>query len=336
MNATKFISFLCLLALPFGLIGQELPSGKAQKDQIASKLWRALGSDLKNALKCNTPSVVDRLVIEFKIPKKLVRKFLLYALNYSSTNLDIQQVLYRYPHYNEDAIKDDLMRLTEVGLMNKQTTRWTISSKGKILANKYWEIRLADAYECGKASEDHLKTLTSITEKLISAYAKNKVFNSVRLRIANRPEFFKDSPLLLMANEYQKDLTAIFNDNGHYRIDYLLVTDKSKKWQDVSLSALAKELLGATRNGRVYAVTKCADQPNWRVGLTGCTAAISELLNHDLIIHKNDSINQTPRGNELFQEAEVLADKRLYKAWDILSIEEYEALRNAIEWVIKS
>ncbi len=331
MNATRFVSILYLIGLSIGLIGQELPLQRAQKDQMASKVWRALGEALNNASECNPQPVIDKLAAEFQLPKDHIRKFLSYTLNYSSENLNTEQISYRYPHYNEDSTRGDFIFLTEAGLLKRNAIGWNITSNGETLINKYWEIKLADVSTCENGQEERLKALTLTSERLISAYANNEIFKSVKLRIANRRDSFSEYPLLLLANEYQKDLTAIFNDNGHYRIDYLIASNENQKWQDISLSALAKELLGATRNGRIYQVTRCADQPNWRVGKVGCDLAISELLDHDLIKLENGNISQTTRGNELFNAAEVLADRRLYNVWDILSIEEYEELLKVLE-----
>ncbi|MCE7993194.1 MAG: hypothetical protein HEP71_14505 [Roseivirga sp.] len=335
-HSTSLINIICLLLVSFSLSCQESISERAKEDQIASKLWRALGQELNKAVECKTASVIDELATEFQLPNTRLRTFLLYTLNYSSENLKAEQVLYRYPHYNEDSIRRDFMHLTDLGLFNNKTTSWSSSANGDKIITQYWGLRQKEASICGQAQHQNIETLTAVTEKLITAYAKDEAFSSVRLRIANRPDSFDEYPRLLEANEYQRDLTAIFNDNGHYRIDHLIASAENQKWQELSLSPLAKELLGATRSQRVYPVTRCSNQSNWRVGKAGCDLAIAELVNYDLIILEDDSIRQTPKGHELFQAAELLADNRLYSAWNVLSSDEYTALLEAVAWVAEA
>ena len=169
----------------------------------------------------------------------------------------------------------------------------------------------------------------------MTAYAENETFQSLRLRIQNRPDSLSQWPPALRARELQRDLTTVFNDNGHYRIDLLLASSQSNQWPQLQLSALAKELLGATRNRRIYSVNRCYSQANWRAGKQGCDNAISELLTSGLAVLKNDSIRQTEPGHELFQAADRLADDRLYATWDVLSTEEYENLLEVLDWLTK-
>lgn len=331
-NTAVFI--LCLLLISPGLSGQELISKRAKQDQIASKLWTALGSALNKKLQCQPAPVFDQLADRFGITNQATRIFLRYALNYNSESLSSEQVLYRYPHYNKDSIRHDLAYLEDLKLLERNSDRWTITTTGKMLKKEYWQSRTASFESC-KVDNNYTIELISIAEKLITAYAENETFQSLRLRIQNRPDSLSQWPPALRASELQRDLTTVFNDNGHYRIDLLLASSQSNQWPQLQLSALAKELLGATRNQRIYPVNRCYNQANWRAGKQGCDDAISELLTSGLVVLKNDSIRQTEPGHELFQSADRLADNRLYAAWDVLSTEEYENLLEVLDWLTK-
>ena len=249
------------------------------------------------------------------------------------TNLNADQVLYRYPHYNEDSIQEDLRQLTNIDLLEGNLSSLTVSNSGKDLIRKYWNKKIENAALCDNSDDTQAGILVSISRKLLMEYSKNEDLRSVRIRMKNREQSFDEFPVVLQANEYQKDLTAVFNDIGHYRIDFLLENNTNGKWKELRLSPLAKELLGVTRNQRKYPASKCSTQPNWRVGQEACYEAFSELEEAGLINFENDTLHQTVNGDELFRAADKLSDERLYSAWNALTNEEYEKLLKALEWV---
>lgn len=322
-----------ILLLPLLSISQESIPERARKMQLHSKLWSALGTDLKTNMGCTSESVLEKLRSQFSFSNVHLRSFLIYANNYSIDSLQIHQVLYRYPHYNKDSVEADIATLEDLELLTQTANGYQTTSVGNEVLNHYWQLRLAEATNCKRIDSEHLTALITVVKKITAEVMKIERFRSIRLRISNRPDGFDGYPLLLQANEYQRDLTTIFNDNGHYRIDFLIESNDDNRWQELDLSPLAKELLGATRNNRLYAITRCYNQRNWRVGKNGCDKAITELHVLDLIGNDNDSIYQTAKGHALFTAANELADERLYAAWKNVTNDEFEALLKTLDWI---
>ncbi len=325
------ISIFCLLTFLAELSGQISVSEQANKDQAAGKLWSALGNNLTRKLGCPISNVPELLVGREDLSENHLKWFLSYFLNYNVEALDLSQIHYRYPHYNEMAIQRDMDHFIQLGLIIRGANGWILEDQGAAIIDDYWEFKLKEASACEEESS-HIIVLNTIARKVIAAYDEIQGLPSVRLRIRNRPSGFEDFPALLKAFVFQQELSAVFNDIGHHRFDYLSATE-AEEWTKWELSPLAKELMGATRNDRVYEIERCYNQPFWRVEPQICDGAVKELFNLGLIEMRPGQINQTNLGKQYFQAADDLADDLIYSAWDKLSQEEYESFKNALEWL---
>lgn len=313
------------------LSGQISVSEQAQIDQAAGKLWSALGSNLSRKLGCTTSHVPDNLGSRTDLTEIHLRRFLSYFLNYNVEALDLSQIRYRYPHYNEAAIQEDLDYFTDRGLVVRSANGWTLSTQGAAIVEAFWDFKVEEAVACEERTP-HLNVLTTTARKIIQAYHERQGLPSLHLRISNRPSGFEAYPKLLQAFIFQQELSAVFNDIGHHRFDNLLSTG-AEEWTEWELSPLAQELMGATRNHRIYAVERCYNQAFWRVAPRACDGAIQELLDLGLVELRADSIYQTSLGNRFFNAADEQAEERIYGAWNQLSHEEYGVFKKSLEWL---
>lgn len=331
MLKNGLVSVFCLMMILSELSGQILVSEQAQSDQAAGKLWSALGNKLSQKLGCSSSDVSDLLKNRADLSENHLRWFLRYFLNYNVEGLDYRQISYRYPHYAETAIQEDMDHFSQLGLIYKRAEGWALKDQGYAIINDYWALKIEDAASC-EASNSHLTVFTSIARRIISAYDSIQELPSLQLRIRNRPAGFEAFPIVLQAFVFQQELSAAFNDIGHHRFDNLLLMG-DKEWVGMKISPVAAELMGATRNNRVYAMERCYNQSFWRVGTEKCDEAVKELLDLGLMELQRDSISQTSRGKQYFTSANDLADQRIYSAWDHLTNQEYESFRRSWEWL---
>ncbi|MDW3193782.1 MAG: hypothetical protein R8G66_15530 [Cytophagales bacterium] len=188
--------------------------------------------------------------------------------------------------------------------------------------------------ETCKPDYAHVNVLTTIARKIISFYATRLKLPSLELRLDNRPMGFEEFPPILQAFIFQQELSAAFNDIGHHRFDNF-ASVSVEEWAKWELSSLARELLGATRNHRVYAIERCYNQPFWRVTQITCNEAIQELLDLSLIESRSDSIYQTNLGRDYFNAANELAEEHIYGAWNHISQQEYDSFKETLEWLYR-
>jgi len=309
----------------------------ARRDQLSGKLYQALGPLLTNSIRnAHLIDFAAELSNEYELDGKPLTAFIIYVGNYTRDELTIEQVLYRYPHYNRDSIQDDFNRLVASGLLIKDQSMpiYRVTSLGDQVLISYWHLRVEQVKTYDEIDMQRLEAFKNLLVKVVSESSKNSP--STRCRIRSRPENFDAMPLVVQVTELAKEYTAFINDASHYKYDRLIALTNDPKWQRLKLTPLAKELMSATRSGRVYDLSVCYRQSNWRVGPKGCDAAVQELVQLGLVQRNGGDIFQTIEGAVLSTVAEDLADKTLYSAWTNVSVAEYNQFVEGINWLLEN
>lgn len=333
MSSLLVFYFIILL---HPLMGQSEISSRADAEEMSVRTWRALGPTLNTSI--SKSSIVDILPLlskQYNLPDGTIRSFLIYTLNYTRNELEAAKVLYRYPHYHADSIASDLEAIAKAGLLKsaRNTAQYRATSRGKQLLKRYWKLRVDQAQSYNKIEPAYLEVHRDVLTKILARAATIEGSQSVLVRRRSRPKNFKSLPLVIQVSELLKEYTAFINDISHYKYDFLLSNTKEKKWSKLSLSPLAKELMSATRNQRIYDLSRCYNQVNWRVGQIGCDSAVEELISVGFLERKGSEIFQTTEGARISLLAEQLNDNRRYAAWNTISLQEYEEFAKGITWI---
>lgn len=316
-------------------LSQSVPE-QAAKDEIWLKTYQTLGIKLRTKLRATQKSgIIASLSEEFKIEEKIIRAFLRFALNYAP-DISVEKVLVRYPHYNATPLREELSTSLEQGLLKhkKKKDTYRVTRKGKVLIKKYWSLKTNQAKQLKIDLNEALAVIYSTLEKITKEagmMTDGFVNSSIRWSMENKYKAPKKALLLVSVFNPFNDLIAFVNDNAHYRFDRLVKMEP--KWNSIQLGSLAKELLGAMRNGRTYMLNQCYEQPNWRQPKENCQLAIKELLNYHLIQEKDNHFTQSEKGQNYFKAAEQLTIKRLYSSWDVLDNSTYLAYKAALEQI---
>ncbi|MDW3193783.1 MAG: hypothetical protein R8G66_15535 [Cytophagales bacterium] len=99
------------------LSGQSSVSEQAQTDQVAGQLWSALGSNLSQKSACSIFPLWAILRDQENLTEDNLKRFLSYFLNYDVEGLNLNQISYRYPHYNKTAILKDIEHFIHLELI---------------------------------------------------------------------------------------------------------------------------------------------------------------------------------------------------------------------------
>lgn len=306
---------------------------------MSVRTWRALGPTLTNSIrKSSTIQVLPELSKRFNLSTPILRKFLIYTLNYTRNDFDIQKVLYRYPHYNEDSLAHDLKVIHAAQLLKKTRNKssYRTTSKGNQLLKAYWKLRVKQIQSYHVVELESLEIFRDALKKILVESQKVEGSKSVSIRMRSRPNNFKRLPVVVQVSELLKEYTAFINDVSHYKYDVFLSETTNQAWQDLKLSPLAKELMSATRNQRVYDLNRCYAQQNWRVGQTGCEDATKELMELGFLKREGNNIYQTDTGTKISGLAEELSDERRYAAWKTITPTEYDQFTRGLEWIEKN
>ncbi len=318
------------------LISQSKISSRADAEEMSVRTWRALGPTLNTSIsQSSTVDILPFLSKKYSISNGTIRRFLIYTLNYTRNELEAAKVLYRYPHYHADSIASDLAAIAKVGLLKRarNTAQYRTTSRGKQMLKSYWKLRVDQAQSYNKIEPAYLEVYRDVLTKILARAEMIEGSQSVLVRKRSRPKNFKSLPLVIQVSELLKEYTAFINDISHYKYDFLLSNTKDKKWSNLKLSPLAKELMSATRNQRVYDLSRCYNQVNWRVGQIGCDSASEELIRIGFVERKGHEIFQTTEGARISLLAEQLNDSRRYAAWNTINLQEYEEFAKGITWI---
>ncbi len=309
---------------------------RANEDQISTPTWRALGPVLGNHIQETSGiNINEELSEQYNIEYSSLRKFLIYTLNYTSMDLSHAKVNYRYPHYNTDSIQGDFSELAALGLIEEASSEsYRATADGMEILDTYWQLRLEQAAAYDVVDQAYLEIFNSVLQKIINEATLMEGSRSVRVRLSGRPDNFEELPLVIQVSERLKEYTAFINDMSHYKYDHLLQSPQGEPWADLQLSPMAKELMSASRDGRVYEIPHCYDQPNWRMGKEGCDTAINELIDMGFVQTQEGTMIQTEAGAKISAIAEALNDQMRYSAWRSITMAEYELFVEGINWVL--
>jgi|GEM_PF-5233906 len=319
--------------------GQSSVEAMANRDEMSVRTWRALGPTLTTSIrKSSTVQLIPKLSERFNLSTPILRKFLIYTLNYTRNDLDTQKVLYRYPHYYKDSLTHDLEAIHAARLIKKigNTSSYRTTSKGNQLLKAYWKLRVKQVQSYYLVEPESLEVFRDVLKKILVESKKMEGSKSVSIRMRSRPNNFNRLPLVVQVGELLKEYTAFINDVSHYKYDVFFSETTNQSWQDLKLSPLAKELMSATRNQRIYDLDRCYTQPNWRVGKTGCESATKELMELGFIRREGNNIYQTATGTKISDLAEELNDRRRYAAWKTITPREYDQFTRGLEWIEKN
>ena len=308
--------------------------------QISGTTWRALGPGLSTTIRETSQVYIsDLLAARYEIEKPIIQNFLRYTLSYTRDQLSPDKVVYRYPHYNRSAIEEDIQQLVDAEVLEQVDTLFKSTSMGGQILTSYWDLRRQQVRYYDYLSDDQLQTLYTVMSKIVTK-ARNLGGSypneSVHARFLSRPQTFEDEHLAIKVSELLKEYTAFINDVSHYKYQQFPKQTSDERWKNLELSAMASELMSATRNNRVYDVSRCYNQSFWRQGQTNCDAAINELIEAGLVSREDESIRQTTLGSELSNAAEAFADKRRYKAWQDVTITEYVEFVEILNWILSN
>ena len=331
MNSLRYL--LCLLGLLSLTTACEPKVGvadQANDDEAWYHLYMAVSAGLKAAI-FQDEDVYDAIKGAHGYEHKIVRNAVKYATNYGPL-ISVSKVLYRYPHYNKEAVEVDLLALVEAGLFRVLPSgSYRTTPEGQQIVNTYWEWSASKAKASDKVPEPDLVLLEEVLAQLVlaaSSLEDDFPNASIKNRIKSRPTQFSELPMAIKVQTYLREYTAFINDNAHYRYANYFSTQNVS---DLDLSPLAYELLSASRSRTPsYKLLKCIGQPNWRVGEVGCSRAVMELEEEGLVQLLGGELRQTDKGKALYQSASEFSDQRLYKTWSGLTLEQYAAFRQVL------
>lgn len=335
---TSLFVLLVTLLLGTSTHAQSEVELRANEDQISTPSWRALGPVLGNHVQETSGiNINEKLSAQYNIEYNSLRKFLIYTLNYTSTDLNLAKVNYRYPHYNTDSIQSDFKELVVLGLIEEASLEsYKATADGMEVLDTYWQLRLEQAAAYDVLDQAYLEIFNSVLQKIINEATLMEGSRSVYERLSSRPDNFKELPLIIQVSERLKEYTAFINDMSHYKYDHLLQSTQGEPWAGLQLSPMAKELMSASREGRVYEIQRCYDQSNWRMGEEGCDTSINELIDMGFVQTQDGTMIQTEAGAKISAIAEALNDQMRYSAWKNLAMDEYELFVEGINWVLEN
>ncbi len=333
---------LTLLCLCFSASSAETSvARKANQEQLSGKTWQALGPILSQSVKAAHPHPMDIYALldeEFNdLDQNNIKLFLKYVLSYSPDNITIHSVLYRYPHYRPEGIQSDLDQLVSQNLIHTSTNSksYQQTALGSRLLDSYWQLKIKQTKNYQAIGADELNFYYTVFDKILKSGKQLDRSKSSQKAAESRPDHFEQLPTALKLSVLHKEYTAFMNDIGHYKYDHLISTTANPQWRTVAMSPLAKELMGATRAGRIYDLNRCYQQSNWRVGKTGCDQAVAELIDLEFITKQDHSIMQTEKGSVLSAAAESLADETRYSAWNAITMADYDRFAAAVKALLK-
>lgn len=305
---------------------------RAQNDQIWGETYRKLVQELGAAWMGEARAEFQANHNLSDADAALVRRYL---IAYPADDLQASQVLLRYPHYHPDAVYNDFLRLAELGYIEARSSNvWRVTDNGANVVLSRITILEQHALKhesiLNETADDVLTLLDKITADA-GALSDGGINESIQWRLHHRFRMGADAPRLARINERIWDYIAFINDNAHYRLDRYAKHAATQGQEIPLLSPLAKELFAAMRYDREYALSRCVQQPVWRVSETMCTSAFDELIGLGWAEPShNDSFRQTVEGATLFKEVEALTDQRLYGTWANVSDDEYERYLDAL------
>lgn len=310
----------------------------ANKDQISGTTWRALGPGLTSTISETSQIYIsDRLGVQYELDKSVIQKLLRYTLSYTQDQLSADKVIYRYPHFNRDSVENDIQKLASKGLIEKVDSIFKTTSAGDQILKSYWNLRRQQVQYYDYLNDKDLQTLHTVINKVVTK-ARNLggtyPNESIQARFLSRSKTFEDEHVAIKVSELLREYTAYINDISHNKYQELPKQTSDKRWKKLELSAMASELMSATRNNRSYDVNRCYNQSYWRQGQRNCDEAINELIDAGLVFKENEIIKQTYLGAELSKAAEDFADQRRYRAWSDVSIAEYKRFVEILNWIL--
>ena len=297
-------------------------------DQIWGPTYNAIAGKIQNNL-AGDVSIYQMVADSVSLDAQDARNLLIFATRYTANAFSVEKVNFRYPHYNPDSIQHDLDRLETLDLIESTTAEsYRLTTSGQATLNYYWEIKKGQAQNFDLLSDQDVEALYLVVRKIVDAALgledgfKNE---SVKFHENSLPQGFDRFPKVVQVVELLWQFIAFVNDTAHYKYDnYINASGDSDLNRFLSLSALSKELMGATSRGRAYDINRCYTHRVWRMGKGGCDLAVDELLEFGLLEKSGNTVKHTEYGALLSKNVEEAADRRRYSTWKEVTSQEYD------------
>ena len=333
---TAFVASLLVVSPTPAQVGPDPEvSSNFIQDQIWTATWRVLKQQLDGFVAQRSDSSISELLAaEHAVGAREIGLYLRYTTNYTFDDVSTTRVVYRYPHYGNEAIDADLERLCRAGLLEFGNDEGVFrsTSLGRRIRTAYWLRRRAQSEHLPAAALVEL-TVISATLKKVSRAAIDLDDPFPNESIAARRQSWTDANTnnsLVLSQEYYADYTAFNNDNAHYRFDRIEGLARIPVRLQSRPSPLAKELMATMRNQRTYSIDRCSAQANWRQPRAVCEAAFDQLHALGLVTVNNGSYAQSELGVAYFSFAQERAERRFYVPWQVLTAAEYDRYKRAL------
>lgn len=250
---------------------------------------------------------------------------LINAHHAGAEGLDPDELRYRNPYANPQALNDNIQGLVDSGyLATNGTGRYLPSAKGReVVSGLLADFAIMFAQPT-PATEEDLQRLTGLLQCLVNASRETPPPPPKTALLASRRlDRGPDAPLMAALNRALGDLNA-YRDDAHLA-----------SWRGLGVSGRAWETLTAIWNDTAHNAEKLAEAfPFRQYEALDYEGALAELAERGWITgDKEGNYSLTESGRAIREEAENATDRAFYACWDCLNDAELAELQTLVERV---
>jgi len=290
---------------------------RAANDQIWHHYWQVTSTLETQHL---PPRLYQSLAKSANLQEGHIRLLFRYGLYFDGQTISLDLILRRYPHYSPSIVTERILSLHASGLLLRDGDIFRFSDKATELLQALMNARQEGGLHTPLPV---LAALTKITQALeleigtLDFPYTHRRRNRFRLnRLPNGADHEFDIFF---------DLLAARNLIAHNRFDLLGKTNTPIVRPKTPLSV---ELLDGITGGWLTTTEMCSSREQWGHSFKSCARAFSELVELGLIEpNKTEDFVATSKGMSINSMAGAVADAKFYRAFNALSLEEYQLVK---------
>lgn len=290
---------------------------RAAKDQIWHNYWQVTSTLERWQL---PPHLYQNLARSMAIEEAHIQLLFRYGLYFDGQTISQDLILRRYPHYNPSIVTQRIMSLHTFGLLVRDGDVFRFSDQATRILRSLTFTRQEKGLKMPLAVAAALSKVTQALDLELNngdtPYSHRRR-NTFRLKRAPNGADHEFDTFL--------DFLAARNLIAHNRFELVGETAASKVQPKTPLSV---ELLDGVAGGWLTTAEKCSLREQWGHSLENCARAFSELVELGLIeLKSTENFVATSKGMSLNSMAAAGADAKFYRAFNALSLKEYQLIK---------
>jgi predicted transcriptional regulator len=273
-----------------------------------------------------TPSPLQTLLDEFKVPPHLIGEMIYMAENYNTFAMSADHYMRRNCYYHPGTIEHTLTELSDSGLFESTNEAGTycISDKGKHFIERSEELVLP-RWVMPPVENEHLMQAITLLRRTVAA---TRVGNlpcdtwSVQTRAEFGRPLNADTPPMWHLHVTTFDLWA-YRDDAHlaaWRLPYPDLAPRT--WEALSV---------LWRKEAKDAATLAEALKDHGFSADDYAESLNELAARGWVEERDGEYTLTPEGEKVRQRAEILTDEYFYTVFSTLSAAERTELNTSLE-----